>query len=245
MSQFPMKTKIVTALLCATAASPAFAIDNGWYGNFALGYIKNTGNTDSSAGTAKGELDYTYMPWSNSLTFDAASGRTDGVTNTERYDGGDKLKFNFDEVDYAFGNATYLNDRFAGIQQDIVESVGYGRRILMTEHQQLDAEVGAGASEEKKLGENDYNTQFVGTVGGKYVYKFSPTAQFSQTLRAEIGTDNTFLDPVTELKVSIVSHLALLIDYEVRYNTTVPAGVHKEDTITTINIGYTFGKKPI
>jgi putative salt-induced outer membrane protein len=235
--------RIGVVALGASMALPAAASDpNGWAGDFKAGYIQTSGNSDTSAGNVKAELDYTYMPWANSLTGAATNGSQRGTTTEERYSLGDKLKFNFNEVDYAFGDITYDNDRFGGIQQSYTESVGYGRRLLMTEHQTLDAEVGVGAGEQRRINEDNYRTQFLTTVGGKYVYHFSETSQFSQTLRTEIGTNNTFVNPISELKLSIVKQLFATIDYEVRYNTTVPDNTKHTDTITSVNFGYSFGK---
>lgn len=231
-------------VLGAVVASPAqAALTNGWAGDFKAGYIRTSGNSDTSAGNLKTELDYTFAPWTNLFTAGAANGKQGSQTTEERYSLGDKLKFNFTDVDYAFGNLTYDNDRFAGIQQSYTESVGYGRRLLMTEHQTLDAEVGIGAGEQLRAGQDNYETQLLGTFGGKYVYNFSPTSSFSQTLRTEVGTNNTFINPVSELKLAVVGHLFATIDYEIRYNTTVPDNTRHTDIITSVNFGYSFGKK--
>jgi putative salt-induced outer membrane protein len=230
----------VTASAADTATPPPTA----WAGTVSAGYIRTSGNTSTSAANLKFELDYTDLPWRNELTGSAGNGRTGNDTTAEQYALGDKLKFNFDEVDYVFGNVSYDNDRFAGISQNFSESVGYGRRLLMTEHQTLDAEVGAGVSEQKPVGESGYDVQPIATLGGKYVYKFSPTSEFSQSLRTEIGSKNTLINPVTQLKLNIVGALFATLNYDLRYNTTVPENSHHTDIITSVNFGYSFGKKP-
>jgi putative salt-induced outer membrane protein len=220
----------------AVAAPPAL-----WSGALSGGYIRTSGNSSTSASNLKFELDYTDLPWRNELSGAAANGHTAGSTSAEQYALGDKLKFNFNEVDYAFGAVTFDSDRFAGISQNFSESGGYGRRLLMTEHQILDAELGAGISEQQSVGETGYDVQPILTVGGKYVYAFSSTSQFIQRLRTEIGAKNTFINPVSQLKLNIVGALFAALNYEVRYNTTVPAESRHTDIITSVNLGYGFG----
>lgn len=231
------------ALLLCSAAASAQQLPEGWAGTLKGGYIRTSGNANTSAANVKGELDYTFNPWQNVFTFAAGNGRQRGVTAEERYSLGDKLKFAFNEVDYAFGQGTYDNDRFAGIQQRYSETLGYGRRLLMTERQTLDAEVGIGANQQLPADEDRFETQLIGTFGGKYTYTISDSAQFLQTLRTEVGTSNTFINPVSSLKLTIVNRVYAMLDYEVRYNTTVPDATKHTDIITSVNLGYAFGRK--
>ena len=49
---------------------------------------------------------------------------------------------------------------------------------------------------------------------------------------------------MSELKLVIAGNLFATLGYEVRTNTEVPAGTAKTDTLTSVNLGYSFGKKP-
>jgi putative salt-induced outer membrane protein len=239
-----MKKIIPFLLLAATAAqaqSPPPADKHGWSGAIAGGYIRTAGDSTTTAENLKAELNYTNMPWRNEFGVSAANGHTGSDTTAEQYSVNDKLKFSFNEVDYAFGAASFDADRFSGISKNFSESAGYGRRLLMTERQTLDAELGFGASQQQRVGEAHYVTQPIATFGGKYVYTFSPTSQFKQTLRTEVGSKNTFINPVSQLKLNIIGSLFAALSYEVRYNTTVPEGSRHTDTITSISFGYGFG----
>ena len=237
------KTILSLALgaIFTTTSAMADPPPDGWAGTLAGGYVRTAGATTTTAENLKGELDYTYKPWRNEFIASAVNGHSGGNTTAEQYAVGDKLKFNFTDVDYAFGAVNFDSDRFAGISKNFSESVGYGRRLLMTEHQVLDAELGAGVSELQNVGETGYKTQPIATIGGKYVYTFSPTSQFIQTLRTEIGSDNTFINPVSTLKLNIIGALYAALSYELRYNTTVPDNTRHSDTITSISFGYGFG----
>jgi putative salt-induced outer membrane protein YdiY len=138
---------------------------------------------------------------------------------------------------------TYDNNRFSGVVENYAESVGYGRRLLMTEKQTFDAEIGVGMSQQREAGQIDFGNQFIGTLGFKYVYTFSPTSQFTQTLDSEIGTQNVLIHPVSTLKLNIVGHLNATLSYEITGNSTVPGGTPHTTQIESINFGYDFGKK--
>ena len=227
--------------LLATAVQAADPPPNGWSGDASAGYIRTAGDTSTTTGNIKAELDYTNAPWRNELKGSAANGHTGDVTTAEQYDLSDKLKYNFDENDYLFGLASFQDDRFSGIAKNYTEAVGYGRRLLNTQQQMLEAEIGGGVSEQQSVGQTNYLTQPTLTLGGKYVHTFSPTSQFTQTVQADIGSKNTFVNPVSQLKVTIVGSLYTSISYDLRYNTTVPEGTHHTDSITSISLGYGFG----
>jgi putative salt-induced outer membrane protein len=234
---------VLLSPFAAMADDAANAPPTLWAGNLAGGYIRTAGTNNTTAANLKGELDYTNLPWANELTAAMATGRTGSTSSAEQYDFGNKVKFSFNDVDYAFGDVAYDNNRFSGVVENYSETVGYGRRLLMLEKQTLDAELGVGASQQREAGQDNFKLQFIGTVGGKYTYTFSPTSQFVQTLRTEIGTRNTLVNPVTSLKLTIVGSLFATLSYDLRYNTTVPDGTPHTDQIESIGFGYSFGKK--
>lgn len=242
-----MRRLIPAALLltpyCVLADSAASSGPTTWAGSATGGYIRTAGTTNTTAANLKVELDYSNLPWTNELTGAMANGRTSGTTSAEQYDAADKLKFAFNDVDYVFGKVAYDNNRFSGIIENYAESLGYGRRLLMTEKQTLDAEIGAGASQQREAGQDQFENQFIGTAGFKYLYTFSPTSQFTQTLDSEIGTKNTLIHPVSTLKLNIIGALAATISYDLTYNTTVPDGTPHTTIIESVGLNYSFGKK--
>src|SRR5581483_5439757 len=215
-----------------------------WSGDLSAGYIRTTGNTNSTAFNAKGDLDWKSAPWENQLKAQAAYGSSKGESTSESYLFGDKLSLDLSPEDYVFASIDYLNDRFAGVVSRWSEDVGYGRHLIKTERQTLDADIGGGASQSRDAGATDYSSQVIGVFNLAYLFKISPSAQFKQTLHIEGGPDNTFINPVAELKFNVIGSVFATLAYDWRHNTSVPAGNVHTDTITTINFGYAFGKKP-
>jgi putative salt-induced outer membrane protein len=80
----------------------------------------------------------------------------------------------------------------------------------------------------------------VGRVGGDYHWHISDNAVFSEVLSSSIGSDNTYIESLTELKASIVGNLALVLGYLWKHNTDVDPGTDKSDTLTSVSLEYKF-----
>lgn len=209
-----------------------------------MGFLNTTGNTDARTLNAKALALYKQGPWTHIARAAALTAQKDKVTTDERYNAGYKLTYDFTPHDYAFGSLDYDNDRFAGIIERRTEAVGYGRRLLTGPKHTLDAEIGAGATQQK-LATNEHEDSLVGLFNAKYQWLISDTSSFTQTLKVEKARDNTFINPVSTLKLVIAGQLFTTLGYEIRTNTDVPAGTRKTDTLTSVNLGYSFGKKPL
>lgn len=246
------------AIEAAPAAAPPIesaAVDSGkaipvapppapvWSGDLAAGYVKSSGNANASTLNLKFDLDWKSAPWENLLIGSAYKANSNGDNTDEKYSIGDKLLFNLNPDDYVFGQVNYDDDRFGAIAERYSGSTGYGRHLLKSSTQTLDLDVGLGASRTREQDATAFESDMIGTFGATYVWKISAGSQFKQTLRTEFGPSNTFINPVSELKLTIINSLFAALGYEVRYNTETPAQTYHTDQITTINVGYTFGKQ--
>lgn len=224
----------------------------GWSGNVAAGYTAVSGNSDSTTANFKGEVFYDQERWHHSALATALGSSQDNETSAEAYKALLKTKYDVTEVIYAFGLAEYNKDRFSAYDHQIFEVAGLGWRVFRSENQELNLELGVGATQSKlrqpdppepqlASGERDVN-EFVGRVGGDYHWHISETATFSETVATTIGSDNTYVESLTELKAGIVGNVSLVLGYLVKHNTDVPAGVDKTDTQTSISLEYKFGQ---
>ena len=238
----------VASMPCAAFAenivgsqSPITGPANPWKINLSGGYVATTGNTSTSTLNFKGGVDWRVDPWANSLNGLATSSVSGGSTTAETYQLSDQLTYDVTRLDYTFASANYLSDRFAGVVERYSQALGYGRHVLNTGSQKLDLDVGIGASEQRVAGSHNLDSQLIAVFDGAYAWKISDSARFKQELHIQAGRIDTFINPVSELKVTIIGNLFAAFNYEVRYNTTVPAGSVHVSTITSVNIGYTFG----
>lgn len=78
-------------------------------------------------------------------------------------------------------------------------------------------------------------------VGGKYTGRISDSARFSETVRAEFGEDNNYIESITGLGLAVTDSVSAKITYTVRHNSDVKGEKgEKTDTLTGVNMVYSF-----
>jgi putative salt-induced outer membrane protein len=224
-------------------ASPLLAAeeeaDDPLEGNVKFGYLATTGNTETSSLNTSFEAKYVAGDWHHEAMASAINASENKVTTAEAYETGWKSGWNFSERDYVFGRLNWRKDRFGGFDTQFSQTVGYGRQIIDTDAHSLDGELGFGARQsEDQLGVSTNET--IGTAALRHKWKFSETSEFGQTLRFEVGSDNTFSESVTSITARLIGALNLVASYTIRNNSDVPVGTEKTDTRTAISLEYTF-----
>ncbi len=63
----------------------------------------------------------------------------------------------------------------------------------------------------------------------KGMYAFNASTKLTDVLAAESGSDNTMLQNDLGLQVNMTKALAITVGYEVRHNSSPPAGLVKTD----------------
>ena len=242
-----MTLRICSAALLIALVSPGLWAEDAapaqFSGEAALGVLSTSGNTDTRSANGKLQLAYHDGRWNHEGKAAAVSAQQDNLTTDERYSLGYKLSRDFDAHNYVFLTLGYDNDRFAGIAERTTEALGYGRRLLTLEKHSLDAEIGAGATQIKLAEPAGRESSAVALFNAKYLWEISATSKFSQTLKVERSRTTTYINPVSELKLTVAGNLFARLGYELRFNSEVPAGTRKTDTLTSVSLGYGFGAK--
>ena len=234
--------RLMTLALAGVAllgSGAALGAEDGWSGSAALGYLATSGNSESTSGNGNFKLGYDSGKWHHGLEAQALGASTDETTTAEAYSLRVKSKYDFTEFDYVFGLVDWNKDRFSGYDQQTSEIVGYGRRLLNTERHVWNAEIGAGARQSTLRDGSDQNEA---TLRGAtdYTWNFSETGAFVQTLIVESGSDNTYMESISEVKARLVGNIALVASYTIKRNTSVPVGSEKRDTFTALSLEYAF-----
>ena len=144
-----------------------------------------------------------------------------------------------------FGLLRYDSDEFAFIDGRTTEVVGYGHLFFNDNKLYWDGEIGAGARQtdytDAPSTDDLKEDEVIGFLGTKLSIRISPNARFLETLRAEIGEDNTYIESITGLQLAIAGNLSSSITYTVRHNTDIEGERgEKTDTITGVNLVYSF-----
>jgi putative salt-induced outer membrane protein len=223
----------------AEAAAAAAAEPDPWVAKATLGYLATSGNTESSSLNSGFSVAYTSGRWLHALEGLAIHSAQDEVTTAEAYALGWKSEYHWTEANYLFGRVDWRKDRFSGYDQQLSETLGYGRRLIDTGTHVLNAEIGAGARQ-SDLADGTSESETILRAGIDYLWQFSETAQFTQVVAIEAGSENTYLESVSALTARLAGSLALVASYTVRNNSDVPVGIEKTDTFTALSLEYTF-----
>jgi putative salt-induced outer membrane protein len=229
-----------TPLHAQQVGSPPAEKEKGpWSGKAALGFLATSGNTESSSLNSAFAVAYATGRWAHSLEASAINASEENETNAEAYALGWKTEFNMTERDFLFGRVNWRKDRFSGYEQQISESVGYGRRLIDTGVHFLNVEIGAGARQ-ADLTDGTSEEDSIFRAGINYQWKFSEFAQFTQDFTAESGAENTYSESVSAVKTRLIGALALVASYTVRNNSVVPADTENTDTFAAVSVEYQF-----
>lgn len=226
--------------------------ENIWSGSAALGYADVSGNSESSAVNFKGEARYDKDRWHHILgaTVIAAKQKPvdeDKRTTTEAYWAGFKSQYDFAERYYLFGALDWYKDRFSAYDHQLYETAGLGWRALTGPAHVLDIELGAGFRQ-AELQNGEDQDEAIGVLRGIYAWNISDNASFSQSVGVLSGSDNTYIESISQLKAGIIGNLALVLGYTIKRNSDVEADTSfdpprvpdKTDRYTTISLEYKF-----
>lgn len=221
------------------AAGPARQEADAWLVEATLGYLATSGNTESSSLNSGFSAAYASGKWLHSLDAIAINATEDEETTAEAYALGWKSEYSLTDSDFLFGRLDWRKDRFSGYDRQLSETIGYGRRLIDTGVHVLNAEIGAGARQ-SDLADGTTENEAIGRAGLHYLWQFSETAQFTQVLAVESGSENTYLEAVSALTARLAGDLALVASYTIKNNSDVPAGSEKTDTFTALSLEYSF-----
>lgn len=221
------------------AGPPAEKEAGPWSGKAALGFLATSGNTESSSLNSGFAVAYTAGKWTHSLEASAVFTSEEEMTTAEAYSVGWKSEYNVSEHNFLFGRANWRKDRFSGYEQQLSESIGYGRRLIDTGTHFLNAEIGGGARQ-AELSDGTMEDEFIVRGGLNYEWKLNDTASFTQDLMTEHGADNTYLEAVSAIKTALFEDVALVASYTVKNNSQVPLDRESTDTFTALSLEYSF-----
>ncbi|WP_455209453.1 DUF481 domain-containing protein [Kaarinaea lacus] len=210
-----------------------------WSADLGLGYVKTTGNTETT--TIKGDVKAVkeVEKWRHTLTAEGLNTSDRGVATAERYFLSGKSDYKFTEFNYIYATATYDNDRFSGFEYRTTLSAGYGRRIIHEPTISLDGEIGPGVRY-SKLDSGESQDEFLARLAANLKWKITDYSEFTQDVFSDIGEDATITRSITALTANINKSLALKLSYTYRYTSEVPVGIDKTDTETVVTVVYKY-----
>jgi len=261
---------LITHRLLFAAAAPALACavatksladdapappppQNTWIGKGQFGFLDSKGNSDAES--VNGNLDLTRFdgPWKNEIYLGALYGKNSGIVSAERFEGHEQTNYNFSKDTFVFGGVRYEHDLFDGFVYQATVTTGIGYNLINSQDTQLTAQVGAGYSKLRpeiilkdsngvvyQRTPQDTENEGIGTVGVNFTHKFNPSTILTNTFVANAGAQNTMLQDNIQLAVKMTNKLALTVGYGATENTNPPPFTKKVDTVSTVNLQFSF-----
>jgi putative salt-induced outer membrane protein YdiY len=180
-------------------------------------------------------------PWQFDGLISGMSESTNDSTSDEEYLFRNAAKYYRTDTTYYVGRANYEKDRFAGIEEEVLGVLGYGRELYRRKNHKLVGEAGGGLLWSKDAdGESDSG----GTAYGAAFYDWQMTEH--STFRQLIGVrysefdSNWKLTSKSEVKAEIIGNLSGVFSYEIKRNSEVADGTANSDFYTNFGLEYSF-----
>jgi len=235
---FVVALLLPAAEVFAQAAAPVEE-ESPWSGALSLGYLSTSGNTETTSYNTKFGIGYAADKWTHEFNASANGADETDTTTAEAYQAGWKSEYSFREHDFLFGTVDWRKDRFSGVDQQLSEAIGYGRRLLDTPSHVLSVGLGVG-HRQADLADGTSESGVIGRGSIDYNWIFSETAGFDQNIIVESGSDNTYVESVSAVRAKLLGNFALVLAYTIKQNSDVPVGSEKTDRLTAISIEYAF-----
>ncbi|TQU07996.1 DUF481 domain-containing protein, partial [Xanthomonas perforans] len=161
-------------------------------------------------------------------------------TPAERYTGSVGSALQLGEHRQLTATGRYEHDDFATYDRLATFGIGYGTRLIDADRFYLDAQVGPGVRRAHNSDEDRNETGLIGRGLFDLKYTVTDNTDLINTLLVESGEYNTYAQNDFGVQVSMNSHFALKAAWQMRHNSDVSDGDKKTDTLTTVNLVYTF-----
>lgn len=235
----------VIAIVGLAVSVPSYA---QWTGQGEAGIISASGNTDSENANIGLSFINEGPVWTHEIGFGYIKASADGDDTAQSLAADYIAKRDLTERSYLFGSLGYLDDDFDGFTEQTSVGVGYGYRVIDTEPVGLELGIGIGYRDTSELFILDDGSELEGEDLGSataifradYRNQLTANTQFVDAFRAEVGSDNTYIENDAALIVSMNETFALKAGFLIRHNTDAPLGTDDTDTITSLNLVYNF-----
>lgn len=261
----PPRSLLLFAAALALAAVPAapraqtpppFGDEPIWNFTGELGFAMSRGNRRSENLNTRLLFSQEDVRSKHQLTLSALRAKADvtsdfdgdGVaetrytTSANRYQVAGTTAIKVNEMHNWFGAARYERDDFSLYDYQGTFSFGYGHHFIRNEDTRLLTEIGPGYRRARRMSTGEIQSDFIVRGLLEFRHRLTENSEFTNSLLVESGQDNTFAQNDLGVSVSMNESLALKAALQARHNTDVDreAGVKETDTLTTINLVYTF-----
>ncbi|MHB1544086.1 MAG: DUF481 domain-containing protein [Gammaproteobacteria bacterium] len=212
---------------------------SGFQGSISMGYLGTTGNIQSTSLNGKILIGYRIKRWRTDLDLRFIQASTNKVLTDQSREATSQTDYDFSAHNYSFLYLDYLNSPFSGYARRDTEVVGYGRRLISTTNQSLDAEIGLGGRQSTPT-TGGPRSSAIERAALDYHLKISKNSSLLEGLSVAHGVFNTYTESETSLVLHLAGNFALSVSYTISHNSYVPVGFVKTNTDTSVSLIYSF-----
>jgi len=241
-------------LACADEIDESPGMTSPWSGSGGeMGFATAHGNSTTESLNGRLKLRYATDNWLHSMDLfglrsRATYTRTDnnGIsrrmrqTTAQRYSISLGNARQISERQQFSTTVRYERDDFAAFDRRQILGLGYGGRLVDGQRVILDTQLGPGVRHDREAKTGKYVTNSIGRALFDLKINLTENTELIDTLLAESGADNTFVQNDLGLAVAMNQHLALKINWQTRSNSHVDEGNRHIDTLLTMNVVYQF-----
>ncbi len=224
-----------------------------WIGKGQIGFLDSRGNSDAESINGNVDMLRYDGAWKNEVYGGGLYGKSAGVVSAERWETRLQSNYTFSDDIFAFGGLRYEHDLFDGFQYQASVTGGLGDKFVDTADTKLTGQIGAGYRRlrpelifknpdgvvtSREL--QDASGEAIGTGGLNFSHAFTKTTVVTDKFLMETGSANTLLHDEIALNVKMSDKLALSAGYGITDNTKPPPTIKKVDTVTTVNLVFSF-----
>ena len=232
--------------LTATTTTNAYADEEkrNWEASAGLGLSLTSGNTDTTSINTNIQATQHLEFWEMYYKFDAIKQENENQTTADKKDyaikGQYKLK---NKSTFLFAEGKRNEDKFSSYAHTNTVSIGYGQNLYKSEDLLIKADVGPGYTYFKfnETGENGSSS--IVHLGGHLKWTISDSAHFIQRVIVDkqLSDEKNMLSEFhSTLGARINGSLKMTLDVKVTHNSEVRPDKKKTDTITSVNLVYSF-----
>ncbi|MEZ5937159.1 MAG: DUF481 domain-containing protein [Hyphomonadaceae bacterium] len=241
-----MKRFTAAALFCTGAlalASEAVAQEETpeWTGEGSFGAGVTSGNTDTKDLSAGLKLKHNGPVWAQSGELAAEYGETDGVETKNRVAGALQVDRSFTPRLSAFGRLTYEKDEFSGFEDRTFAGLGVAYKVIVSEPTSWTLQGGPGYRQDKIRTTGETEESLGATLGSRFKHAFNERVALTNDTDITTGDVSTQVVNGLALTFEIMGNLSARVSYDVRHDTSPPAGFEKTDTATRFSLVYKIG----
>ena len=237
-----------TLMACSIATQAQTPTDNAWKGQGEAGFVKASGNTDSENLNLGLNFTKDGDVWTHDIKLVALQATNSGIDTADSLAADYTLKRVLSERSNLFLTFGYLDDEFDGFTEQLSTSFGYGYKVIDTEPLKWETGIGIGyrdtTTELRLLNgdriEGDDVSGATLVLRSDYSNQLTDNTEFVDKFKAEIGSDNSFVENDAALYVAMNDKFSLKAGILIRHNTDPAPGVDETDTITSMSLVYKF-----